>query len=118
MNFIKWPIGAKPNEVMNSFEGKRGIRGLLEATDGSHIPVKATSKGQQITSTVRDFIQQFYRQQLMLIYWQQIYIVVTQVVSMMLVFLEILLFIMKLLETTITSFMAILNWLLILHILS
>ena len=47
MNFIKWPIGAKVNEVMNSFEEKRGIRGLLGATDGSLIPVKATSKGQQ-----------------------------------------------------------------------
>ena len=44
---IKWPTGTKANEVMNSSEEKRGIPVVLGAIDGSHIPIKASSEGQQ-----------------------------------------------------------------------
>lgn len=38
--FIKFPTGAKAQEVMEAFERKKGIPGVLGAIDGTHIPIK------------------------------------------------------------------------------
>ena len=41
MTFIKWPTGTNATEVMDGFEAKRGLRGVIGAIDGSHVPIAA-----------------------------------------------------------------------------
>ena len=38
--FIKFPAGAKAEEVMKTFERKKSIAGILGAIDGTHMPIK------------------------------------------------------------------------------
>ena len=38
---ICWPVGGKIDEVVAGFEAMKGVKGVIGAIDGSHIPIKA-----------------------------------------------------------------------------
>ena len=39
--FIKWPTGTDAVTVIDGFEAKQGLKGVIGATDGSHVPIAA-----------------------------------------------------------------------------
>lgn len=43
-DYIKWPSGETLLESVNSFASKQGLRGVIGAIDGTHVPIKAPQK--------------------------------------------------------------------------